>query len=728
LIPLGMKFPFLENFMTQSINSTADIAIAVTSYQELLDLIDQMVDSSDTPNWLKTIITKHPLHPVIKAALDDKSFTLKDANALISEWPHVSLKEPALIAYTRNEEAAQANRVVPTKMARYLTKHFTNASSHEIRDLAVLFAHEEYQSCCFTEQNIQTYVQVVQTGPKSCMKQYGEFGVFKDNYIHPYSVYLPKFGWHMAIETHGTEIWGRCLCLTHKGIKSFVRSYYGDPKLTVISNTSTFLEAWLLNQGYLKEDAWPEGASLDHIEHCNDSIVAPYLDGNQQRVSLCYGKESYLEIYEYGDYLLNTINGKAFQDEPTVICEGCEDEILQSDVNLVGDSNEHSVCNHCLRNNYKHVLGCCCRTYFVLNERAVSTWRDLDTWYDNEYLDDVGLVQITIGHYEGECAKTEDTITDGFEDVWDITDVGVDVLLVTGECQYKDKYLPAENTWTSHIDGLLYYEDVPEPASNLAFKTLNYMLSVKRPHGGTGVENAIEFLQNHLPPKKFREDDIVYCTSKRKYAVDACGNLHVDARVCKNTHKTLFVAHLDTVHRVDGINLFDRKNSKISAIDAPLGADDGAGIAILMGLLCAEVPGYYVFTQGEEVGGIGAKYLREHYADLLLQFDRAIAFDRRNTTSIITHQGYRRCASDEFAEALSEQLNAKGLMMMPDNTGIYTDTAEWIDIIPECTNVSCGYFLEHTHQEWLDLNHFVDLVDAVIEIDWDSLPTARNPE
>jgi hypothetical protein len=147
-----------------------------------------------------------------------------------------------------------------------------------------------------------------------------------------------------------------------------------------------------------------------------------------------------------------------------------------------------------------------------------------------------------------------------------------------------------------------------------------------------------------------------------------------------------------------------------------------------MHLLHSGVPGYYIFTQGEEVGGIGAKHLAAEHADLLAQFDRAIAFDRRGIDSVITHQGYGRCCSDAFAQALSDALNGDDrLMYLPDDTGVYTDTAEFTDIIPECTNVSVGYDHEHSDKESLDTYHFMALADRVVQIKWDELPTSRDP-
>jgi hypothetical protein len=180
---------------------------------------------------------------------------------------------------------------------------------------------------------------------------------------------------------------------------------------------------------------------------------------------------------------------------------------------------------------------------------------------------------------------------------------------------------------------------------------------------------------------------------------------------------------------VEGFNKITKLTAKWLAKDAPLGADDGAGVAMLMHLIHSGVRAYYIFTQGEEVGGIGAKFIADNYPLLLEEFDRAIAFDRRGIDSVITHQGWTRCCSDEFADALSDALNVdESLMYLPDDSGVYTDTAEFTDVIPECTNISVGYYHEHTDKEYLDIVHFALLAERVINIDWDGLPTQRDPK
>jgi hypothetical protein len=65
--------------------------------------------------------------------------------------------------------------------------------------------------------------------------------------------------------------------------------------------------------------------------------------------------------------------------------------------------------------------------------------------------------------------------------------------------------------------------------------------------------------------------------------------------------------------------------------------------------------------------------------------------------------------------------------MEPDDTGVYTDSAEFVHVIPECTNISVGYYKEHTHFEHQDIDHLVRLCIAVCKIDWEILPTKRDP-
>lgn len=249
---------------------------------------------------------------------------------------------------------------------------------------------------------------------------------------------------------------------------------------------------------------------------------------------------------------------------------------------------------------------------------------------------------------------------------------------------------------------------------SILYTTLARGLSMKRPHNTPSVDFFTQWLWQELPVH----------LAERAF-LDDCDNLHVDNRHDADS-KTLFIAHVDTVHREVGANKIRKTDTHWHANGAPLGADDGAGCAMLMHLIHNDIAGYYIFSQGEECGGIGAKFIADKYQALLGEFDRAIAFDRRGIDSVITHQGWRRCCSDAFGQALSDALNADERMMyLPDDSGVYTDTAEFVDYIPECTNISVGYYKEHSENESLDTQHYIALSEAVLNVPWDSLPVSR---
>lgn len=251
---------------------------------------------------------------------------------------------------------------------------------------------------------------------------------------------------------------------------------------------------------------------------------------------------------------------------------------------------------------------------------------------------------------------------------------------------------------------------------SILMHTLHTALSMKRPHYGDGATEFTLLLWDLLPEHL-----------RGIVTVDDCANLHVDNR--HGTSRTLFVAHVDTVHHKDGKNKIRKTKTHWYAKGDVLGADDGAGVALLMHMIHHDVPGYYIFTQGEERGGIGATYLAKEKKDLLAQFDRAIAFDRRGLDSVITHQGWGRCCSDEFGSALCYELGKANdnMMHLNDDTGVYTDTAEFTEIIPECTNISVGYDHEHSQREELNLVYYQQLSSAVLLVDWESLPVKRDP-
>lgn len=196
---------------------------------------------------------------------------------------------------------------------------------------------------------------------------------------------------------------------------------------------------------------------------------------------------------------------------------------------------------------------------------------------------------------------------------------------------------------------------------------------------------------------------------------------------------TMFTCHLDTAcstqQKVTHVQdtKFIRTNGKTI-----LGADDKAGMVVVMYMIEKKIPGLYYFFLGEEVGCIGSGKVSNDWQnnEFSKTINKVVSFDRRGTTSIITHQWYGRCCSDEFAKELSTRLNVAGenLSFEPDDTGILTDSAKFMDLVPECTNISVGYYKEHTTSEHQDIEFLSKLCKSVCNIDWETLPVKRNQD
>lgn len=195
---------------------------------------------------------------------------------------------------------------------------------------------------------------------------------------------------------------------------------------------------------------------------------------------------------------------------------------------------------------------------------------------------------------------------------------------------------------------------------------------------------------------------------------------------------TVFTCHLDTASRTkSGVVLvsYEKDGEEIIITDqnSILGADDKAGVTILMYMMAHNIPGVYWFFIGEERGGIGSGKVAGDFEsyDFMKGKKKVVSFDRRNYYSVITKQMGVECCSNEFAKSLCDELNKSGLSLGLDPTGVFTDSANFIDLVPECTNVSVGYFNEHTHDEMQNITYLEKLAKACISVDWDNLVIKR---
>lgn len=216
-----------------------------------------------------------------------------------------------------------------------------------------------------------------------------------------------------------------------------------------------------------------------------------------------------------------------------------------------------------------------------------------------------------------------------------------------------------------------------------------------------------EVLEDSLP-KSIKKDEI--------------GNYYLSI----GNSRTMFTAHLDDASWGYGVKEVKHIiNNNIIRTDGRtvLGADDKAGVTILLYMINNNIPGTYYFFIGEESGMIGSSSILDIKKDWFIEnFDRCISFDRRGYGSIISRQLGGECCSNEFVSALSKQFSNNGMIFKDDNSGIFTDSAAFIGIIPECTNISVGYFNEHSNNEYQDIEYLSTLCNVCIKIDWENLP------
>jgi len=239
-------------------------------------------------------------------------------------------------------------------------------------------------------------------------------------------------------------------------------------------------------------------------------------------------------------------------------------------------------------------------------------------------------------------------------------------------------------------------------------KELVEMLSYCRPAWSDTEE---EFIAKYIDPLGAISDDI--------------GNRIIEVG---NKPRVMWSSHTDTVHKApDKVPVYITGNLARVAPWSPvtcLGADCTTGVWLMIQMIRANVPGLYVFHRAEETGMVGSEHLAFKSPDLFTGIEACIAFDRYGTNSIITHQMRERGCSDAFVDSLAKQL--PGYRADPD--GSYTDSYAYFGLIPECTNISVGYYYQHTRREMQNLSFAEQLKEWLLAFDESKLVIEREPQ
>lgn len=266
------------------------------------------------------------------------------------------------------------------------------------------------------------------------------------------------------------------------------------------------------------------------------------------------------------------------------------------------------------------------------------------------------------------------------------------------------------------------------PSKRLFTETFLNMCRMTTPHGYEPYVWA--FLP--MPPKGAAPgSDPAYRNAEQW--IDSSGNWHVWIPYPNGYTgpRIMWASHCDTADSTPTqVNFVWKEGFVMTDGLSILGADDKTGVTIMCMMIRAGVYGHYVFFAGEEVGCLGSGDLADKCNPG--SYDVCISFDRKGYDSIITHQTGIRTASDEWAAELARRLHCMddSLNYRPDSTGVFTDSREFKDKIRECTNLSVGYFSQHTHAERQDIGFAYDLCIAMIKLclEGEGIPTAvRDP-
>ncbi len=161
----------------------------------------------------------------------------------------------------------------------------------------------------------------------------------------------------------------------------------------------------------------------------------------------------------------------------------------------------------------------------------------------------------------------------------------------------------------------------------------------------------------------------------------------------------MVVAHLDTVHRKPVETVCVSDDGRYVMSPQGIGGDDRCGVYIILQLLERYgIKPYVLFTEDEEVGGIGARMFTK--STFMPDLKYIIEFDRRGDNDAVFYD----CDNPAFT-AFVETFGFR------EEYGSFSDISY---IAPHlkaaAVNLSSGYFNEHTLHEMVDLVAVEDII------------------
>ncbi|ADC51484.1 peptidase M42 family protein [Alkalihalophilus pseudofirmus OF4] len=211
--------------------------------------------------------------------------------------------------------------------------------------------------------------------------------------------------------------------------------------------------------------------------------------------------------------------------------------------------------------------------------------------------------------------------------------------------------------------------------------------------GASGNERKI---RNHLRQQLNKITDYTY--------MDRAGNLLAYLN-CGEGPTVLLSAHMDTVEEFSEDRYIIEEGTVLSSSDGVLGADDRAGIAVVLEVLSRISKTNFngtlkvAFTVKEEIGCVGAREIDQEF---ISDIDAAIVVDRRGTRDIVTSNYSTSFCPDEYGELFEKAGQSLGMEDWKVTVGGSSDARVFAEYSIPSVNLSAGYLHEHTDFETLD--------------------------
>jgi putative aminopeptidase FrvX len=241
-----------------------------------------------------------------------------------------------------------------------------------------------------------------------------------------------------------------------------------------------------------------------------------------------------------------------------------------------------------------------------------------------------------------------------------------------------------------------FFDLVKDPANIIHLEADGFKSKVMDLLSISGASGNERKIRNYLRQQLNRISDSTY--------MDRAGNL-LAYLTCGDGPTVLLSAHMDTVEEFSEGRYIIEEGTMLSSSEGILGADDRAGIAVVLELLSRISKTNFngtlkvAFTVKEEIGCVGAREIDQEF---ISDVDAAIVVDRRGKRDIVTSNYFTSFCPDEFGELFERAGQSLGMDDWKVTVGGSSDARVFAEYGIPSVNLSAGYLQEHTDFETLD--------------------------